>query len=122
MSPAKEIMNRVKQQRRFEEAVNALRRRTRRNTRAASLLFPLALFNLWQAWSFGVTMEIEGKEVLLAHGVMSAGAALSLFLAGILSVWVNPSDRLLLLLAEEALLQRAAHKQPPEQTLSSIVT
>src|SRR2546430_14620572 len=103
MNAAKAVLERVKSQRQCEEAVDALRRRTQRNTPVAIFYFALALFYVWQAWRLGVTLKMEGKSVFLAEGVVNVGVALIWIFAAIQRVWVSPSDRLLLLLAEDAL-------------------
>jgi hypothetical protein len=109
MSTVKEILDATKNERLREEAVDALRRRTKRNTPAAILYFSLALFYLWQAYRQGVSEKVEGKSVILADGMRSVGLALIWIYAGVERVWVRPRDRLLLMLGEDML---ASRKEP----------
>ncbi len=113
MNTAKEVLERLKRRRQCEEAVERLRRRTQRNTPVALFYFAVALVYVWQAWRFGITQTIEGKSVFLAGGVGSLGIALIWVVVGIQRVWVSPSDRLLLLLAEDSLMR----KEEPNQAL-----
>jgi hypothetical protein len=97
-----------------EEAVEALRKRTKRSTGMAVFYFIGALFyGLMGYVHGGFTAKIGDKSVFLADRLLYLAAAVLWLCGGIQRIWISPLDRLLLLLAEDMLAQ----KQEPNQAL-----
>lgn len=105
MTNAKQILDDLHRRRKVEDALRSFRRRTRRNVSSALRNFVLAGIFAWLAYSDGVVEQVEGKSVLLFHGCLMLVLCLSLISAGIKELWVDPGDRLILLIAEDYLLR-----------------
>src|SRR5476649_1108449 len=102
MNPAKVILEELKQQRLREEAREILRARTKRNVPLAVGCFAFAGFWAWLAATPGLGQTSDGKRFLLLEGTGHAACALIFVAAGVQQLWVRPSDKLLLLLAEDS--------------------
>ena len=112
MSTAKEVLEAVKNQRVREEAVDALRRRTKRSIPVGICYFAFALFYLWQGYHEGLSKKIDGENVVLVGGAVSWGVALIWIFAAIEKISVNPTDKFLLLFAED---MQARQEKPRQQ-------
>ncbi len=109
MDTANEVLAQVKRRRQLEEAITRLRTR---NWPSSLVSFGMALFLFWRGWESGITQIVNGKSVLLADGASSAVIALLLLIVGADRLWVRPNDRLLLLLADDALAKTGAPDRP----------
>ena len=126
MNTVKEFLEVVKKRREREEAVEALRKQTKRNVPQAVLYFAVAGLWLWMVSIEGLTHQIEGKRFLLLGGTVNVICAVMFIIVGIQKIWVGPRDRLLLLLVDEVLTKkmepnsescvtRSGHTTPVEQ-------
>ena len=121
MNTVNDLFAVVKTRREFEEAVESLRRQTKRNLPTAIICFAIAALWLWEANTLhGVTQKIEGKRVLLLDGVVDVIGAVSFIIIGVRCIYVSSRDRLLLLFVEDAISKKMAPNQAPEPTPTTV--
>src|SRR5471032_2524633 len=106
LNTAKAVLEELKQRRLREEAWEILRARTKRNVPLAVGYFAFAGFWAWLAATHGLGQTSEGKRFLLLEGTGHAACALIFVAAGVQQLWVRPSDKLLLLLAEDSFAKK----------------
>ncbi len=102
----KEALDAEKNWRLRQEALVALRKRTRRSVVSVILFFAVAALALWRVHRDGVSEQIGGKHFLLVDGTLNLAVALTAILAAIRQLWISPRDRLLLIIAEDVLAQK----------------
>lgn len=102
---ARQIIAAVKRKRIREEAIEQLRKRTKRNIFSAVCSFTVAVLWFVLAAKDGVSHVIAGQNVLLVRGACEVVGATIAVMVGLLHLWVNPSDRLLVALVEESLMK-----------------
>jgi hypothetical protein len=86
----------------LDEAVETLRSRIQRSNGAAFVSFTATLFWIWLAYDHGVFTRIDGHDVL-SKGAINLLIAGLFVAAGLEQIRAKSQDKLLLLLAEEAL-------------------
>lgn len=106
MTDAKELLDGVKRRRKVEDALDSLRRQTRRNIPRAIWNFALGVLFAWLAYGDGVVTQVNGEAVLLYHGCIELVVSFCFLSAGIRELWVSPRDRLLIQIAEDYLSRK----------------
>lgn len=115
-SRAREVLAQVKCRRELEQALDRLRTRTRfkRNVPILGVLLGFAALQIWRAFDHGMTVKIDGIYVFTVDGVLNLASAAALIAMAVQNWWINPSDRLLLELAEKAFAASEKPSHPPE--------
>ena len=120
MNRVRDLLSEIKERRRCENAVDSVRKRTRRNLAFAGVMFAVAALNLWTCWQFGITETIAGKRLITFDGLMRIFSILTFVWVGCLSLGGSATDRLLLMMAEDWLDSKKEPNKAPEPTPMSV--
>ena len=123
MKSAAEIIDQLRTQsgnrRKLEALVSSLRCRTKRSVYGAVFSFLTSVSLAYFALQDGVVGDIDGKQIILFPGFFALVGAVIMFFGGLRDLWINPGDRLLLLLSEDYF---ARLKQSEEESLNEGAT
>ena len=117
MRTIKDVARDLERTRLREEALAGLRKRTARNVPLAIFYFLVGCFWWWRASTHSLTGKIDGKDFLLIDGILYVGSALMWMILAVHRLSINPRNKLLLLLAEEAF-----EKEQPNQAREPAAT
>ena len=102
MNSAKQVIQTVKNRRRFDEANEQLRSRIRKCNGSAFRSFAFALYFIWLAYKNGISVHVDGHDVLTKDVINLVIAGL-LITSGLEQFNAKAQDKILLLITEEAL-------------------